>query len=105
MLWRIDDDNPFRILFNERPGSVRKPYADFLIMVVKNITADEWPFEGDFSGTNIFPGTLLIEAAAQAALVVDYVSREGGDKRLIYMLGRVKARFLGPVGIGSAFDW
>ena len=42
------------------------------LTAVKNITADEWFFQNDeahFHPTKHFPETLLIEAAAQAALV------------------------------------
>lgn len=34
------------------------------LTAVKNITANEWPFTGDGEHTDIFPETLLIEAAA-----------------------------------------
>ena len=42
------------------------------LTAIKNITADEWFFQesqDDQNNTNHFPETLLIEAAAQAALV------------------------------------
>ena len=47
------------------------------LVAIKNITADEWFFqeaEDDPSKTQYFPETLLIEAAAQAALVLYHVN-------------------------------
>ncbi len=44
------------------------------LIAIKNITANEWFFqeaEDDPNETKHFPETLLIEAAAQAALVFD----------------------------------
>ena len=43
------------------------------LTTIKNITANEWFFQNDedpFHPTKHFPETLLIEAAAQAALVL-----------------------------------
>ena len=40
------------------------------LVAIKNITANEWPFEQDDRDQVYFPPTLLIEAAAQAALVL-----------------------------------
>ncbi len=40
------------------------------LTAIKNITGNEWIYEGQNVKNNIFPETLLIEAAAQAALVL-----------------------------------
>ncbi|MBI3616986.1 MAG: hypothetical protein HY210_02055 [Candidatus Omnitrophica bacterium] len=37
------------------------------LTAIKNITGNEWVFEGQSCQTGAFPETLLIEAAAQAA--------------------------------------
>ncbi len=39
------------------------------LVAIKNITANEWPFSQERPQLNHYPETLLIEAAAQAALV------------------------------------
>ena len=47
------------------------------LIAIKSITANEWFFqdtEDDPNKTQYFPETLLIEAAAQAALVLYHVS-------------------------------
>ena len=39
------------------------------LTAVKNITGNQWVFEGQPCQTGVFPETLLIEAAAQAAIL------------------------------------
>src|SRR3989338_8135555 len=39
------------------------------LTAIKNITGNEWVFEGQPCQTGVFPETLLIEAAAQAAIL------------------------------------
>ncbi len=39
------------------------------LVAIKNITANEWPFTNGLECSQHYPETLLIEAAAQAALV------------------------------------
>ena len=74
-------------------------------MAIKNITANEWFFqesEDEPNKTKHFPETLLIEAAAQAALVLYHVSKvKEGEKRLGYILGRAQAEFRDGVTIGD----
>ncbi len=75
------------------------------LIAIKNITANEWFFQeaqDDPNKTKHFPETLLIEAAAQAALVLYHISKvKEGEKRLGYMLGRVQAEFRDVVTIGD----
>src|SRR5262245_28291550 len=47
---------------------------------IKNVTANEWFFEGHFPGRKVMPGVLIIEALAQVACVAmlqgqDYVGK------------------------------
>ena len=39
------------------------------LTAIKNITGNEWVFDGQSCPTGVFPETLLIEAAAQAAIL------------------------------------
>lgn len=75
------------------------------LTAIKNITANEWFFQetqDDPNNTNHFPETLLIEAAAQAALVLYHVSKvRKGEKSPTYILGRAQAEFKDVVAIGD----
>jgi 3-hydroxyacyl-[acyl-carrier-protein] dehydratase len=69
------------------------------IVCRKNITGNEWMFQGHFPGNAIFPGVLLIEGMAQAAILL---ARAGSSSaEATYMLAGVKTRFLKPVVPGD----
>lgn len=73
------------------------------LIAIKNLTANDWPFSDNQSPVEHFPEPMLIEAAAQAALVLYRVSMEEkpstGAPR--FFLGKVKAEFLRPVHCGD----
>lgn len=72
------------------------------IVAIKNISYNEEFFSGHFPGKPIMPGVLMIEAMAQAAIVLFYGSQEAGaEKKLSYYLGSVKVRFFHPVVPGD----
>jgi len=72
------------------------------LTAVKNITANEWPFKGQTGPSPVFPATLLIEAAAQAALVLYHVSKvKDRVPRPRYFIGKCEAEFRGPVEFGT----
>jgi len=71
------------------------------LTAIKNITGNEWVFEGmDLRKPHHFPETLVIEAAAQAALLFYSIS-ESGDYRKKFLLGRVDAEFSSQAVIGD----
>lgn len=73
------------------------------LVAVKNITANEWFFEGREFNLDSFPETLLIEAAAQAALILYHKSKiKIGEKRPQYILGKIEATIHRPVGVGDS---
>ena len=72
------------------------------LTAVKNITANEWPFVGRLKNNDIFPETLLIEAAAQAVIILYSLRDIGGENaKKKYYLGKVKADFFRQVLLGE----
>lgn len=71
------------------------------VTAVKNVSINEGFFEGHFPAQPVMPGVLIIEAMAQAAIILFY--REDAPERHNprYYLGSVKAKFLSPVFPGD----
>lgn len=70
------------------------------LVAVKNITANEWPFSDCRCEIEHYPETLLIEAAAQAALVLYKVNQPDSPAKPAF-IGKVKADFFSPVNVGD----
>ena len=71
------------------------------LVAIKNITANEWPFAGRSAGNEHFPETLVIEAAAQAALLFYRCVLHPTEKNLRYFIGKVEAEFCSQVYVGD----
>src|SRR3990172_11386726 len=67
---------------------------------VKNVTADEWFFQGHFPGYPIMPGVLIIEALAQvgAAVILSLPQNKG---KIVLFAGIDKVRFKREVKPGD----
>jgi len=65
------------------------------ITAVKNITINEHFFTGHFPGNPVMPGVLVIEALAQAAGILAYITENAlpEDGTLYYLAGVDNARF------------
>lgn len=71
------------------------------VTAIKNVTINEHFFQGHFPGEPIMPGTLIIEAIAQASMFLFY-EPDKPEQKLDFYLGVVKeARFLMPVVPGD----
>ncbi len=73
------------------------------VRAVKNVTINEPYFVGHFPVRPVMPGVLIIEALAQAAAMLAYVSTGGsaGDDKVVYLAGVDNARFKRPVEPGD----
>ncbi len=69
---------------------------------VKNITINEWFFEGHFPNHPVMPGVLIIEAMAQtAAVLVVHTLGDDAAGKLVYFMSIDEARFRKPVSPGD----
>jgi 3-hydroxyacyl-[acyl-carrier-protein] dehydratase len=73
------------------------------VVALKNVSFNEGYFQGHFPGKPVMPGVMIIEAMAQAAIVLFY-SPAQEEKPSAYYLAAVKARFLQPVFPGDQLE-
>ncbi|GFE61213.1 3-hydroxyacyl-ACP dehydratase FabZ [Geobacter sp. AOG2] len=72
------------------------------IVGIKNVTVNEPFFPGHFPGHPVMPGVLIIEAMAQVAAILAYVSSdESVRSKVTYFVGIDNARFRKPVVPGD----
>ena len=67
---------------------------------VKNVTANEWFFQGHFPGRKVMPGVLIVEALAQVACVALLQNLEHAGKTPMFA-GIESMRFRKPVVPGD----
>jgi 3-hydroxyacyl-[acyl-carrier-protein] dehydratase len=67
---------------------------------IKNVSANEWFFQGHFPGRPVMPGVLILEALAQVA-AVGVLAQEGNDAQIPYFAGIDHCRFRRPVVPGD----
>ncbi|MEL5849406.1 MAG: 3-hydroxyacyl-ACP dehydratase FabZ [Candidatus Igneacidithiobacillus chanchocoensis] len=68
------------------------------LRAIKNVTMNEPQFQGHFPDFPVMPGVLIIEALAQAAAILAFVSEDKyGENAAVYFAGIDKARFRKPV--------
>jgi len=73
------------------------------ITAIKNVTANEEFFNGHFPNKPVMPGVLMIEALAQTAALLSFLTmgQKPDDKTIVYFLGIDGARFKRPVEPGD----
>ncbi len=112
----LDSNQIAQILPQAYPFLMLDRVVDFKkgesLTAIKNITGNEWIFEGHrrppagqespWGATNIFPETLLIEAAAQAAILFYRLNNgESLASSSRIFLGQAKAEFARPAHAGD----
>ena len=61
---------------------------------LKNLSGNEWFYQGHFPKRAITPGAMISEAVAQTGIVFFHYSREGEiDRDVTYLLGAIRMRF------------
>lgn len=72
------------------------------ITCLKNVSINDYFFEGHFPGNPIMPGVLIIESMAQASILLYAVLKpEIAARHPDYYLGKVEADFKKPVRVGD----
>jgi beta-hydroxyacyl-ACP dehydratase FabZ len=72
------------------------------IVALKNVSMNEPFFPGHFPGNPIMPGVMMVEAMAQASIILFSANtQENASGKTQYYLGSVKMRFLHPVVPGD----
>ena len=73
------------------------------IRALKNVTINEPFFQGHFPQRPVMPGVMIIEALAQAAGILTFVTANAfpDEKTVFYFVGIDKARFRRPVEPGD----
>ena len=73
------------------------------ITAIKNVTINEEFFNGHFPHKPVMPGVLMIEALAQSAALLSFLTmdRKPDDSSVVYFVGIDGARFKRPVEPGD----
>ena len=71
------------------------------IVGLKNVSVNEWFFQGHFPEKKIMPGVLIVESLAQTGAVLLMRLIENAQSKLMYFMTIEKARFRKPVVPGD----
>ena len=77
--------------------------ANKSISAIKNVTANEEFFNGHFPHKPVMPGVLMIEAMAQTAAILSFLTMnvKPDENSVVYFVGIDNARFKRPAGPGD----
>ena len=70
------------------------------IVGIKNLTGNEWFYQGHFPKKAITPGAMICEAIAQTGIVFFHIA-QSIERDVTYLMGSLKIRFLKPVFPGD----
>ncbi|MBM3468289.1 MAG: 3-hydroxyacyl-ACP dehydratase FabZ [Alphaproteobacteria bacterium] len=88
----------YPILLVDRVESIQ---LDHRAVGIKNVSMNEWYFQGHFPGKPILPGVLIVEAMAQTAAVLVMKTLGIKDEKLVYFMSIEEAKFRKPVVPGD----
>ncbi len=71
------------------------------IIAVKNVTTNEHFFEGHFPTNPVMPGVLILEAMAQAAIVLYAKTKHVEKSKVQYYFGKADIKWRAPVVPGD----
>lgn len=73
------------------------------ITAIKNVTANEEFFNGHFPNKPVMPGVLMVEAMAQTAAILSFLTMgvKPDENTIVYFVGIDNVRFKRPVGPGD----
>ncbi len=71
------------------------------VIATKNLTGNEWFYQGHFPTKAVTPGAMILEAMAQAGIIFFKFATSNKQTNVTYLLGGAKMRFLEPVFPGS----
>lgn len=93
----------YPFLFVDKIVSVEKGKS---IHAQKNVSYNENFFQGHFPNKPVMPGVLIIEALAQAAGILGFMTMEKTPEEgsIYYFAGVDKVRFKNPVGPGDVIN-
>lgn len=74
---------------------------DHCAVGIKNVSINEWFFQGHFPAKPIFPGVLVVEAMAQTAAVLVMMTLGIKEEKLVYFMSVEEAKFRKPVVPGD----
>ncbi|MGK5074962.1 3-hydroxyacyl-ACP dehydratase FabZ [Janthinobacterium sp. ZB1P44] len=77
--------------------------ANKFITAIKNVTVNEEFFQGHFPHKPVMPGVLMIEALAQTAALLSFLTMgvKPDENSVVYLVGIDNARFKRPVEPGD----
>jgi 3-hydroxyacyl-[acyl-carrier-protein] dehydratase len=71
------------------------------IVAIKDVTSNEYFFQGHFPGAPVMPGVMIIEAMAQAGAVLLFREVPDRENKLLYFTRIDEAKFRKPVVPGD----
>lgn len=72
------------------------------VAAIKQLTGNEWFYQGHFPHKAVTPGAMILEGMAQAAIIFLHFCDEEIVPKVTYLLGSAKIRYLEPVLPGSS---